>query len=136
MTRSMLKNGSEILKRWLYYANDPISKKWHMQNVFFVVRRSYLSITRDARRHGKKLRRALIDEFEDIVDSHAVHQELLRRKKTSDESYQAYIYNTYCLRLLRKPMSIHHQSLNILSREFKMIRLARQYCNARSKNNT
>lgn len=40
----------------------------------------------------KKLRRALKEEFVNIVDSHAVHQELLRRKKSSDESYQAYIY--------------------------------------------
>lgn len=40
----------------------------------------------------KKLRRALIEEFASIVDGHVVHQELSRRKKTSDESYQAYIY--------------------------------------------
>ncbi|XP_025266570.1 uncharacterized protein LOC109610141 isoform X2 [Camponotus floridanus] len=40
----------------------------------------------------KKLRRALIEEFANIVNGHAVHQELSRRKKTSDESYQAYIY--------------------------------------------
>ncbi|KYN16061.1 Gag polyprotein, partial [Trachymyrmex cornetzi] len=38
-----------------------------------------------------------IKDFEEmavlyIVDSHAVHQELLRRKKKSDESFQGYIY--------------------------------------------
>jgi len=40
----------------------------------------------------KKLRKALIEEFSDVVDSRAVHQELTRRKKKSDESYHAYIY--------------------------------------------
>jgi len=40
----------------------------------------------------KKLRRALTEEFANIIDGHAVHQELSRRKKTSDESYQAYMY--------------------------------------------
>ncbi|XP_067214172.1 SAFB-like transcription modulator [Linepithema humile] len=40
----------------------------------------------------KKLRKALIEEFADVVDSHTVHQELARRKKKSDESYHAYIY--------------------------------------------
>lgn len=40
----------------------------------------------------RKLRRPLIEEFADVVDSHAVNQELARRKKTSNESYQAYIY--------------------------------------------
>lgn len=40
----------------------------------------------------KKLRRALKEEFGTVVDSHAVHRELLRRKKTSNESCQAYTY--------------------------------------------
>lgn len=46
-------------------------------------------------RHMKtwgKLRQALIEEFTDIVDSHAVHQELQRRKRTHDGTYQAYVY--------------------------------------------
>ncbi|RLU26617.1 hypothetical protein DMN91_000413 [Ooceraea biroi] len=34
----------------------------------------------------------LIEKFVDILDSHAVHQELSRLKEISDESYQAYIY--------------------------------------------
>lgn len=40
----------------------------------------------------EKFRRALINEFAEIVDSHAVHQELSRRKKSPDETFQAYIY--------------------------------------------
>lgn len=40
----------------------------------------------------QKLRKALIEEFAEVVDSHAVHQELSRRKKLPDETYQAYIY--------------------------------------------
>ena len=39
----------------------------------------------------KKLKSALKEEFFEIVDSHAVHKELPNRKKSSDETYQAYI---------------------------------------------
>jgi len=40
----------------------------------------------------RKLRRALKEEFKEAVDSHAVHRKLSRRRKSSDESYQAYVY--------------------------------------------
>jgi len=40
----------------------------------------------------RKLRRALKEEFKEAIDSHAVHRELSRRRKTSDESYQTYVY--------------------------------------------
>lgn len=44
------------------------------------------------RKTWKRLRKALTEEFMDVVDAHVVHQELSRRKKKFDESYQAYIY--------------------------------------------
>ena len=40
----------------------------------------------------KKLKSALKENFSEIVDSHAIHKELSNRKKSSDETYQAYIY--------------------------------------------
>lgn len=43
-------------------------------------------------RTWRKLRRALMEEFDTVVDSHAIHRELSRRKKTPSESCQAYIY--------------------------------------------
>lgn len=40
----------------------------------------------------KKFKNALIEEFGEAVDSYKIHQELLRRKKKPDESFQSYIY--------------------------------------------
>lgn len=39
-----------------------------------------------------KLRKALKEEFEELVDSHKVHNELRQAKKKNDETYQEYVY--------------------------------------------
>lgn len=57
----------------------------------------------------KKLRRALIEEFADVVDSHTVHHELAQRKKTSDETYQAYIYKMLKIAAQADVDTIGHQ---------------------------